>query len=344
MKTIGHESVKALFRRTLQRGRLASTYLFVGAEGIGKRTFANDLTKVLLCQSQSAVQDLAACGRCESCKLADGEGHPDLLTVAKPAGKSSLPIDLFLGRPDHRNREGLCHEISLKPYLSTRRIAIIDDADDLGIESANCLLKTLEEPPPHSLLMLIGTSLSKQLPTIRSRSQVVRFGSLSTEEVAAVLQRRGLLLDENEDQPAAESEITALAAASQGSVSKALAARDHDLAAFREQVIRILSSEAFDPIRFAAAVVEQSQAGGAEPAARRERLKTIIGYAIDHYRDRLRDDAAKGMHDSLTVERLDRSLTAIEAVDRNANQATVIQTWLTGLSAVSQPVANRSSA
>ena len=72
-------------------------------------------------------------------------------------------------------REGLCHDISLKPYSGRRKVAVIDDADYLNQEGANALLKTLEEPPPKSLLILIGTSEQRQLPTIRSRCRRLRW-------------------------------------------------------------------------------------------------------------------------------------------------------------------------
>ena len=160
-------------------GGLASTYLFVGPEGIGKRRFALALAKALLCPN-TAADPLEPCGHCESCRLFDAGNHPDLDVVSLPKDKSTLPLDLFIGDKDHRNQDGLCHRISLRPFLGGRKIAIIDDADHFSAESANCLLKTLEEPPPRSLLILIGTSPSRQLPTIRSRSQVVRFRPLSS--------------------------------------------------------------------------------------------------------------------------------------------------------------------
>jgi len=100
--------------------------------------------------------------------------HPDFYIVEKPADKSSIPLALFVGDDDHRMREGLCHDIGLKPFMGGRKVAIIDDADHLNEEGANCLLKTLEEPPPCSVLILIGTSADKQLPTIRSRCQTIR--------------------------------------------------------------------------------------------------------------------------------------------------------------------------
>ena len=99
----------------------------------------------------------------------------NLILIEKPADKSTIPLAAFLGDDSRRMREGLCHDIALKPFMGGRKVAIIDDADYLNEESANCLLKTLEEPPPNSLLILIGTSADKQLPTILSRSQIVPF-------------------------------------------------------------------------------------------------------------------------------------------------------------------------
>src|SRR4029078_2428636 len=85
--------------------------------------------------------------------------------------------------------------IALKPYSGRRKVAIIDDADYLNKEGANCLLKTLEEPPPDSLLILIGTSEQRQLPTIRSRCQIVRFQPRAEGDVAELLVAHGLCAD-----------------------------------------------------------------------------------------------------------------------------------------------------
>ena len=171
---VGHDDVVEQFRRTLAAGRLASTYLFVGPPGVGKRRFAIELAHALLCTesprqgwSRAASANRAACLR------------PAIIRIWRWLGcrrtKSTLPIELFIGDKEHRNQEGLCHRLGLRPFFGRRKVAIVDDADHFSIPSANCLLKTLEEPPPSALLILIGTSPSRQLPTIRSRSQLMRF-------------------------------------------------------------------------------------------------------------------------------------------------------------------------
>src|SRR3954463_5281833 len=191
---LGHDDVVDRFRRTLASGRLASTYLFVGPPGVGKRRFALELAHSLLCTGNDEAS-LEPCGQCESCRMFAEGSHPDLELIGLPADKSTLPIELFIGDREHRNQEGLCRRIALRPFFGRRKVAIIDDADHFGIASANCLLKTLEEPPPSALLILIGTSPSRQLPTIRSRSQIVRFQPLDVETVAKILLDIGAVAD-----------------------------------------------------------------------------------------------------------------------------------------------------
>ena len=103
--------------------------------------------------------------------------------------------DTFIGDEDHRRSEGLCHDINLKPSLGGRKIAVIDDADYLNAAGVGGLLKTLEEPPPRAVLILIGTSPAKQLPTIRSRCQLIWFRPLPLDVVAELLVSRGLVAD-----------------------------------------------------------------------------------------------------------------------------------------------------
>ena len=165
----------------------------------------------MLCERTSEVQ-LAACGTCPACRQVRAGNHPDVILIQKPADKAFIPVELFIGDAEHRMRAGLCSQIRLKPFSGRRKIAIIDDADYLNKEGSNSLLKTLEEPPPKSLLILIGTSEQRQLPTIRPRCQVIRFGPLAEQDVAELLIEKGLC----ENRAAAAK----AAASSQGTIEK----------------------------------------------------------------------------------------------------------------------------
>ncbi|MEZ6093285.1 MAG: hypothetical protein R3C03_03460 [Pirellulaceae bacterium] len=133
-KLVGHDSQKESFQKRVARGNLASTFLFVGLEGIGKRMFAEGLAEALLCHN-SNPKVLAACGKCPGCVQVQTGNHPDLLQVQRPAEKNVLPIELFVGDREHRSDEGLCRDIRMKPSRAgSRKIAIIDDADYLNQE------------------------------------------------------------------------------------------------------------------------------------------------------------------------------------------------------------------
>lgn len=348
----GHDQVVERFRRTLTRNRLASTYLFVGPPGVGKLKLARELARALLC-GETAEAGLRACGACESCRLFAAGNHPDLHQVGLPPDKSTLPISLFLGEKEKRDRQGLCHDIALRPFLGKRKIAIINDADHFSQESANCLLKTLEEPPARSVVILIGTSPSRQLPTIRSRSQVVRFAPLSLDDVGTILLETGAA--------ATQDQAATMAERSDGSVSRALSLADPELWEFRSQLYRDLARDRPDCVRMGRAIQAFVDDAGTEAAAKRDRLKTILGFAIDFYREsgfrtpdsnagqpapagnRRREaanvtsiDGINGDYWSdrqeLAVRAVDRTLDAVEAVDRNANLALVIQAWCEAVS------------
>src|SRR5262249_23700462 len=111
---IGHQTQRDLLHGTIARGRLAHTYLFVGADGIGKRTFALKFAQGLLCQNRRE-EDFDACEACPACKQVLARTHPDLYVVGCPEGKREIPIETFLGAPERRGKEGLCHDLSHTP-------------------------------------------------------------------------------------------------------------------------------------------------------------------------------------------------------------------------------------
>lgn len=330
----GHDSVVEQFRRAVARGRLAGSYLFIGPEGVGKRSFALKLAQTLLCLGRSSAE-FAPCGHCDACLRVEAATHPDLDLVAKPADKSSLPLELLIGDEQHRGRDGLCYRLALRPVLGGRKIAIIDDADFLRVEAANSLLKTLEEPPPGSVLILIGTSLAKQLPTIRSRSQVVRFRPLAPAIVARLLVERGLVSE--------ASEADRLARHGQGSLARAAELADPALWQFRDELLGRLARVGSDSVALAAEVNQFVAKAGKAAPARRARLRQVVAFAVEYYRDVLRrhvamggtTQAASGVPASPPPGRvaamLERCLDALEQIDRNVHQTVLIEGWIDDL-------------
>lgn len=345
----GHEHQLAQFRQALARNRMASTFLFVGPPGIGKRMFALHLAQSLLCERRPE-ELLDPCGQCPSCLQVLAASHPDVEVLSKPADKAFIPVELLIGDKDHRMRAGLCYQISLKPYSGRRKIAIIDDADYFNKEGANCLLKTLEEPPPKSVLILIGTSEQRQLPTIRSRCQVVRFGPLAESDVAAILVQQGLCAD------AAAAERAARM--SGGSVQQAAQWCDPALVEFRGSLLGVLAQRDFDHLEAAKLVSQFVESAGKEAAAKRARLRLIVSLAEDFYREamhtlarrasegevsadpQLRDALKSALRwlpgDEAAVACLDVCLDAVAHIDANANQATLIDWWLDELAAAAR--------
>ena len=348
---LGHESALERFQRSVDRGRLASTYLFVGPEGIGKRSFALKLAQSLLCE-QNPETKLKLCGTCPSCQQIRAKSHPDLILISKPKDKAFIPVETFIGDKEHRRQQGLCHEIGLKPFAGGRKIAIIDDADFLNQEGANSLLKTLEEPPPNSLLILIGTSQHRQLSTIVSRSQVVRFNPLSNQQVLSVLQRTNLL--ESEGVPAEK-----LAQCSGGSVATAVRLSDPETLEFRRSFFSQLATGDPGQDDFAAAVNSFVDAGGKDAARKRMRLVMVGDFAITFYRQFYRQLLGESAEDSQLVDCvedgispwrdgdvdsgtmiasqcIERTVEMQTQVVRNAGAANVVDAWLRDLGRINR--------
>lgn len=270
---LGHDRNVQRFADSLKRNRMASTFLFVGPQGVGKRTFALQLAQGLLCES-NADDSIDPCDQCPACQQVIAATHPDLIQVSRPAGKAFIPVELFIGDKDHRRQRGLCHDIGLKPFSGKRKIAIIDDADFLNVEGANSLLKTLEEPPSNSILILIGTSEQQQLSTIVSRSQVIRFSPLSDDHVATILGRINLETDIPIDQ---------LAPASGGSIERARKLIEPEVLEFRNGLHHRLST--LDPAAngYTSDVMGFVDSAGKDASAKRDRAVLAGDFAIEFF-------------------------------------------------------------
>jgi DNA polymerase-3 subunit delta' len=174
---IGHDWAVTSLLRALETGHAAHAYLITGLEHIGKSALARFLAQALNCTGQPVP-----CGQCRACKLIAAGKHPDLHLVA-PEG-NTLKIDQV---------RALQHDLALAPMEGRFRVAILEGMEKATAEASNALLKTLEEPPPSVVLILIAPEAEALLPTIVSRCRLVALRPLSVEVVRdALVERWGM--------------------------------------------------------------------------------------------------------------------------------------------------------
>jgi len=251
-EVVGHERIRTILARALERDRLPPALLMSGPDGVGKKRLALAAAQAALCERAPAAEP---CGECRPCRKVSGaiaaEGlqkhreaadshpdkdewrnfrlHPDLILVEGwRLTKTGRP------RPEAEIRVGqvreLVREVPGTPYEARRRVFILDDAHSMNESSQNALLKSLEEPPPRSHLILVTSRPQRLSQTIRSRCQTLRFGPLSRETVANVLIGQGV--------PPEDARLRASLAA--GSLGAALAFESEGYKAMREGLLSLL--------------------------------------------------------------------------------------------------------
>ncbi len=332
-----HTEQIEMLRRSMERGRLAHAYVFAGPPGIGKSKFARIFGQCLLCQ-RHADEELEACGECSSCRQMNAGSHPDYFAVGIPDGKREIPVEAFVGDKENRGRGGLIHDLSLRPMAGDRRLAVIDDANSMNDEGANGMLKTLEEPPPHSVLILIVENLEALLPTVRSRCQLIRFAALPERDVVDLLMQHEIASNLDE--------ATAAAAMSEGSLQTAAQLLKPELRALREQLNKFLSSSDMNSIAAAKTMMEGVELLGSETSQHRRNVGWLIRFAQEFYRqatlvfsnaancgvlspelrsfvDRQRKLGAAGLE--LTMELFDRVVEAEGHIAGNVSPARTIE-------------------
>ena len=201
---LGQDRAIARLQAARRAHRLSHSYIFHGPEGVGKSLLARQWAKLLLCaapirrssarpdqpdNSSAEIED--CCDQCSSCRLAQTGNHPDLHIVNKELipfareGRDRKMINL----PIHIIREFVIEPAGLMPSCGLARVFIIEQAEDMNRAAQNALLKTLEEPPASTFLILISSQIEQFLPTVRSRCQVVRFVRLGSDLITDHLQR-----------------------------------------------------------------------------------------------------------------------------------------------------------
>jgi DNA polymerase-3 subunit delta' len=207
---IGQEKAVGMLSGIIKRQRLASSYLFSGEAGIGKKTTALNFAKALNCQTTVRSEELGvknqgsedftldltphgsplippdACDECDSCvKIASGS-HPDVVLVAPEERQIRIEEIRMIDEA-----------LSYKPFEGRKKVVIVDDAETMNVPAANAFLKTLEEPPEESVIILVSSRPDLLLPTIRSRCSRINFSPLSPEACRRVL--TGKIPEENLD-------------------------------------------------------------------------------------------------------------------------------------------------
>lgn len=170
---IGQSLAKRILLKAMRDGRIAHAYLFLGLQGTGKLTTALEFGKTLNCESPT---DSGSCGKCAVCMSIEHGNFPDM-RVWSPKGQDTT-IDSM------REMRDLA---SFRPARGKWVVNIIEQGDTLNEDSANCILKLLEEPPEYVVNILLYRNAASVLPTIRSRCQLVRFHQVSAEELAGHL-------------------------------------------------------------------------------------------------------------------------------------------------------------
>ncbi|MBN1124655.1 MAG: DNA polymerase III subunit [Sedimentisphaerales bacterium] len=182
-------------------GKMAHAYIFAGPDGVGRRTIARAWAQMLLCQNRQQKKIggyplfVDNCGQCESCRVFDSGGHPDFQEIYKELrpytvadkgkeAKQDLPISVI--------REFLIDKVASRPTMGEFVVFIVHEAERLNASSQNALLKVLEEPPRHCIIILLCTRPEMLLPTTLSRCQLLRFGPIEEDIIVKRLVEQGV--------------------------------------------------------------------------------------------------------------------------------------------------------
>ena len=343
----GHRELASRLLAEL-RSRPSHAYLFAGPRGVGKALVATSLVHALMCErspgenfccnparcpvrlapqtertrARAADADTPRCDCCSACvQIATGV-HPDFTYVSRPVGRTEVLIDQV--------RE-LIARLGIRPSRSPVRMAIIDDAESLNIPAQNALLKTLEEPPGHAIIIMVSASERALLDTVRSRTRTVRFPALQVADLEAILAAHGI-----DD----KARASALALLARGSAANAIALADGDEPPMKELLDALSTAKSIDFARAQSLAQEffanrDAAAGNFELLARL--LEEILCYKLlkTDFVAFPPDSRSKlaSLADSIGVDAvvkcIDAAVRATEAVEANANPRLQAENWWT---------------
>jgi DNA polymerase-3 subunit delta' len=315
---VGHQKQVEIVRQALNHGRLHHAYLFAGMEGVGKKTIALDLAKAIHCSA--AAGDF--CGECADCARIQDGNHPDVRIIEPLAGKKEISIQQI--------RE-LEKELNFRSFSGKKKIAILDPATLMNLSAQNALLKTLEEPPRDSLLILIAANGGTLLPTLRSRCLRISFGPVARDLISGFLvSRKGLAAETAEF----------LAAMSLGSLGAVVSIDTQELLERRREWVRLISGLRAGDYR-AATDAAEALAGSKEDSLR------FLEWIESWFRDLLAYSVTRNPQDVVNTDmllqiqqqsatadcerlfsRIAEAKAAVGGIQRNLNRRMVIEDLL----------------
>jgi DNA polymerase-3 subunit delta' len=306
---IGHEHTKTLLRSAILQNRLAHAYLFHGEDRIGKRLLALRLAQTLLCETVSDNRQPDACGACRACQQVDARTHPDFLVIEPDREMANPQIKI-------ESIRDIEHQMIYRPLIGNRKICLIDEADRMTIGAANALLKTLEEPPDHSLFVLVSSRPYALPATIRSRCQALRLTAPAQTQVeAAVILKREL--------PPADAHFLALL--SDGQLGRALECDLDQARTNQKEFAAIFSTKGLQSFTTVLAAAEALAKGDRGPEAfdwllrwLRDVLLVAVGAGSDHI---LNLDQRAGMQALAAHINIDDLLDLIGDLEKMERQA-----------------------
>ena len=212
----GQDSAIEFLKSSIGNDKVSHAYMFIGPAGVGKKSTAINFAKALNCLS---LKDEEPCDSCAHCKKIDSVNHPDVLTFSPLKEDSGFSIDSV---------RAITKDIGLRPYEGRKKVYVLEGADSMRHAAQNALLKTLEEPPSDSVLILIVENINAIFPTILSRSKRVRFFPLTSGVI------ENILIDNYKLDKGKASLLSRL---SSGELDKALKYNDEDFFRKRERII-----------------------------------------------------------------------------------------------------------
>ncbi len=365
LSNVKHQSrAQDMLQRAYAKDRLPHAYIFHGPDGVGKETLARGISQLLLCDSpiesenensddKTAPPVHSGCGNCESCRLVLAETHPDIHSVyrqlarqhPKPEVRKRTARDIGVDVIRHF----LVDKVHLTPSRGKAKIFLVREADRITRQAQNALLKTLEEPPGTTYIILLTASIDRLLPTTQSRCQLVEFNALPTPFVREKL---GTLYQQLTPQ-----DLDWYAKNASGSIGGAIEAIQRDRLPIAERVIDTLSNlserklaalvkEWLNTSESATGTLRKEDPDITDAEAKRIGLKIIFRIAAAYYADALRiktgqsDDLINTAHQAKLhtlanalnhdeiIDRINRIARAENQLDRNIHAQLCVETLL----------------